>query len=104
MKQRFFPLRLAHRMACLAAMCLAFAPFAEAKKSAKPKPQGFVLARHLEMAVEIDAQSRALEAQRRAVGARYATSNSITPGSPYIAGAHRSYAAGNLHEARRIRN
>lgn len=101
MKQRAFLLRLTCQMTCLAVICLAFAPLAaEAKSSVKPKPQGFVLERHLEMAVEIDAQSRALEAQRRAVGARYATSNSITPGSPYLAGTHRSYAAGNLHEAR----
>lgn len=60
------------------------------------KPAGQQLARHLEGAVGLDAQSRALEAQYRAVSARYATSNSITPGSPFIGGTQRRAAAGNL--------
>ncbi len=50
------------------------------------------------MAVLIDAQSRALEAQFRAISARYATANSITPGSPYVAGSQRNSAAGNLRD------
>ncbi len=69
---------------------------AETKPKIKPKPLGFTLARHLDMAVAIDAQSTALEAQRRAVAARYATSNSITPGSPYFAGSRRDRASGNV--------
>ena len=97
MKQSFPQLCLARLLALFMALCLSFASCALAKPKAKPKLQGFVLARHLEMAIEIDAQSRALVAQRRAMGARYATSNSITPGSPYVAGAHRSYVGGNLH-------
>ena len=71
---------------------------AQAKSKSNSKPQAFVLARHLESAVDIDAQSKALEAQRRAVGARYATAHSITPGSPYISGLHRRNTAGNLEK------
>ncbi|QGM46346.1 TolC family protein [Methylocystis heyeri] len=72
---------------------------------AKPKPKpkaaaGFVIARHLTSAVDIDAQSAALEAQRRAIGARYHTADSISPGSPYISSARRSNAGGNLHGER----
>ncbi|HEY8123974.1 MAG TPA: TolC family protein [Methylocystis sp.] len=48
------------------------------------------------MAVLIDAQSRSLEAQFRAISARYATVDSLTPGSPYVAGYQRNAAAGNL--------
>lgn len=60
------------------------------------KPLGHVLARHLDMAVAIDAQSKALEAQFGAVSARYATTRSISPGSPYVGGAQRNAVAGNL--------
>jgi cobalt-zinc-cadmium efflux system outer membrane protein len=60
------------------------------------KPLGLVLARHLDMAVAIDAQSKTLEAQFGAVSARYATTRSITPGSPYVGGAQRNGVAGNL--------
>ena len=60
------------------------------------KPLGHVLARHLDMAVAIDAQSKALEAQFGAVSARYATTRSITPGSPYVGGTQRNAVAGNL--------
>ncbi len=55
-----------------------------------------VLAQHLDMAVAIDAQSKSLEAQYRAISARYATANSITPGSPYVGGSQRSALSGNL--------
>jgi outer membrane protein, heavy metal efflux system len=80
------------------ALCVCLAFCAQAKTKTFPKPQGFGLARHLESAVAIDAQSRALEAQRRAVGARYATSNSLTPGSPYISGLQRKNTSGNLEK------
>lgn len=60
------------------------------------KPLGHVLARHLDMAVAIDAQSKALEAQFGAVSSRYATTRSITPGSPYVGGTQRNAVAGNL--------
>jgi cobalt-zinc-cadmium efflux system outer membrane protein len=60
------------------------------------KPLGHVLVRHLDMAVAIDAQSKALEAQFGAVSARFATTRSITPGSPYVGGAQRNAVAGNL--------
>lgn len=60
------------------------------------KPQAHILSRHLDMAVAIDAQSKALDAQYRAVTARYATTNSITPGSPYLGGTQRNNARGNL--------
>jgi len=63
---------------------------------ARKIPLGHVLARHLDMAVAIDAHSRALEAQFRAVSARYATASSITPGSPYVGGTQRNSVAGNL--------
>lgn len=68
------------------------------KAGARPPSarSGGVLAKHLEMAVLIDAQSRSLEAQYRAISARYATVNSLTPGSPYVAGYQRNAAAGNL--------
>jgi outer membrane protein, heavy metal efflux system len=80
------------------ALCVCLAFCAEAKPKTTLKPQGFALARNLESAVAIDAQSRALEAQRRAVGARYATSNSLTPGSPYISGLQRKNTSGNLEK------
>ncbi|WP_244471390.1 TolC family protein [Methylocystis sp. SB2] len=68
------------------------------KAGARPPSQrsGGVLAKHLEMAVLIDAQSRSLEAQFRAITGRYATVNSISPGSPYFAGYQRNAVAGNL--------
>ena len=68
------------------------------KARARPPAAGKVggLAKHLELAVSIDAQSRSLEAQFRATSARYATANSITPGSPYFAGYQRNSVAGNL--------
>lgn len=65
------------------------------QKKAK-KPLGHALVRHLDMAVAIDAQSRALAAQSGAVSARYATTRSISPGSPYIGGTQRNAVAGNL--------
>lgn len=73
-----------------------------AKPMAKPiarrqaRPTGHQLARHLDEAVEIDAQSKSLDAQIRAIAARYATADSITPGSPYVGGSQRNAAAGNL--------
>jgi outer membrane protein, heavy metal efflux system len=74
---------------------------AEAKaKTNSSKAPGFVIARQLTSAVEIDPQSAALEAQSRAIGARYQTADSFTPGSPYIAGSRRSNAGGNLHGER----
>ncbi|MBY6242396.1 TolC family protein [Methylosinus sp. Sm6] len=69
------------------------------KRAAKPRavaPRSHLIAGHLEMAVAIDAQSASLEAQRRAVASRYATSNSITPGSPYFAGARQDRLSGNV--------
>jgi outer membrane protein TolC len=71
-------------------------PPKKARVQAPTKQSGGVLAKHLEMAVLIDAQSRSLEAQFRAISARYATANSLTPGSPYLAGYQRNAAAGNL--------
>ena len=63
--------------------------------SAKPQ-RGGALIKHLEMAVSIDAQSRSLEAQFRATSARYATANSITPGSPYLGGLQRNNISSNV--------
>ncbi|MGJ0533404.1 MAG: TolC family protein [Methylocystis sp.] len=68
----------------------------KARVRAPTRRSGGVLAKHLEMAVLVDAQSRSLEAQFRAISARYATANSITPGSPYVEGLQRNSAAGNL--------
>ncbi|QGM98360.1 TolC family protein [Methylocystis parvus] len=62
------------------------------------KPLGHVLARHLDMAVAIDAQSKTLEAQLGAVSSRYATTRSITPGSPYLGGTQRNAVGGNLRD------
>jgi outer membrane protein TolC len=60
------------------------------------KSYGYLLARHLDQAIGIDAQSATLEAQRRAVGARYATAHSITPGSPYFSGLRHDRVSGNV--------
>lgn len=69
----------------------------KSESGGRPKiPMGHQIVRHLDAAVAVDAQSKALEAQARAVGARYATANSITPGSPYIGGTQRRALAGNL--------
>ncbi len=57
---------------------------------------GHQLVRHLDMAVALDAQSRALIAQGGAVSSRYATANSLTPGSPYFSGAQLNNVSGNL--------
>jgi cobalt-zinc-cadmium efflux system outer membrane protein len=57
---------------------------------------GHVLMRHLDMAVAIDAQSQGLAAQFGAVTSRFATTRSITPGSPYFGGTQRNAVAGNL--------
>jgi outer membrane protein TolC len=62
------------------------------------KPLGQLLARHLDLAVGIDAQTRALEAQFGATSARFATTRSITPGSPYVGGSQRNAVAGNLRQ------
>ena len=43
---------------------------------------GHQLVRHLDMAISLDAQTRALLSQGVAVSSRYATANSPTPGSP----------------------
>jgi outer membrane protein TolC len=59
-------------------------------------PLGHVLMRHLDMAVAIDAQSQGLAAQFGAVTSRFATTRSITPGSPYFGGTQRNAVAGNL--------
>jgi outer membrane protein, heavy metal efflux system len=65
------------------------------EKKRKP-PLGHVLMRHLDMAVAIDAQSQGLGAQFRAVTSRFATTRSITPGSPYVGGTQRNAVGGNL--------
>ena len=57
---------------------------------------GHQLVRHLDMAVALDAQSRALLSQGGAVSSRYATANSLTPGSPYFSGAQLNNVSGNL--------
>jgi cobalt-zinc-cadmium efflux system outer membrane protein len=69
---------------------------AQTKPKPKPKTSGYTLGLHLDMAVAIDAQSASLEAQRRAVAARYAQANSFTPGSPYIAGSRQTRTSGNV--------
>lgn len=65
------------------------------EKRGKP-PLGHVFVRHLDMAVAIDAQSLGLAAQGGAVASRYATTRSISPGSPYVGATQRNAAAGNL--------
>lgn len=93
------------RRTVLVAALLAFGPATAAPKTTgavtvnkAKKPQSQTLSRHLDMAVGLDAQSRALEAQYRAITARYATTNSITPGSPYVMGTQRKAARGNLRD------
>jgi cobalt-zinc-cadmium efflux system outer membrane protein len=85
-------------VATLACAFLMVSASADAKPKGKSRIKTVVvaLARHLDMAVEIDAQSRALEAKFRAVSARYARAHSITPGSPYVGGTQRNNVAGNL--------
>lgn len=94
-----FRMRRGLNALALAFSLLVFASAAGAatKPKPKPKPAGYVLARHLEMASVIDAQSTALDAQRRAVAARYAQANSFTPGSPYFAGSRQTRRSGNVH-------
>ncbi|MGD9659209.1 MAG: TolC family protein [Methylocystis sp.] len=65
------------------------------RPSAKRQHVG-ALPKHLEIAVSIDAQSLSLEAQFRATSARYATANSITPGSPYLSGLQRNNVSTNV--------
>ncbi|GLI95468.1 hypothetical protein LMG27198_44600 [Methylocystis echinoides] len=65
------------------------------EKRRKP-PLGHVLVRHLDMAIAIDAQSQGLAAQFGAVTSRFATTRSISPGSPYVGGSQRNAVAGNL--------
>jgi len=101
-------LRAAALALCFVALAIpaAAAPKVKGEVSAKAggefaekrgkKPLGHQLARHLDMAVAIDAQSKTLEAQFGAVSARYATTRSITPGSPYVGGTQRNAVAGNL--------
>lgn len=67
-----------------------------AQKRGTKTPLGHVLMRHLDMAVAIDAQSRGLVAQGGAVASRYATTRSISPGSPFVGGTQRNAVAGNL--------
>lgn len=57
---------------------------------------GHQLVRHLDMAISLDAQTRALLSQGGAVSSRYATANSPTPGSPYFGGSQRNNVSGNL--------
>ena len=97
MNQSLAQRRIVRPLAVFMAFCLSVPFDAQAFAKASPKPRGFTLARRLESAVEIDAPNKALEAQLRAVGARYAIAGSITPGSPYIAGLSRKNTAGNLH-------
>jgi cobalt-zinc-cadmium efflux system outer membrane protein len=96
-KLRRMGLRFVAMLACALTAPVATA---EAGPKSKPKPRHKVvvstLARHLEMAVEIDAQSNALQAQFGAVSARHARAQSITPGSPFFGGSQRSNVAGNL--------
>ena len=75
-------------------------PSSPKKARRRPPPakqqRAMALPKHLEIAVSIDAQSRSLEAQFRATSARYATANSITPGSPYVAGLQRNNVSTNV--------
>ncbi|MGJ0509840.1 MAG: TolC family protein [Methylocystis sp.] len=69
-----------------------------AERRGKKTPLGHVLMRHLDMAVAIDAQSRGLAAQGGAISSRYATTRSVTPGSPFVGGTQRNAVAGNLRD------
>lgn len=64
----------------------------------RQRPPAHALARDLPRAIALDAQEKGLVAQRRASAARYDTVNSLTPGSPYIAGAHRGPLSGRYRE------
>lgn len=82
-------------------LCLALAIAApaaaapRAKARSAPKPAAYALARHLSSALSIDALGKTLFAQRRAASARHATVDSITPGSPYVAGSVRGIGRGS---------
>lgn len=83
------------RFACAAAIALTLVGVAQAAPRAKKAPAAaFALSRHLAAALSVDAQGKTLIAQRRAVAARYATTDSLTPGSPYLAGAIRGPGQG----------
>lgn len=64
---------------CVSCLADAFAGGGDERKVEKrsEKPLGHQLARHLDMAVAIDAQSLAIKAQLDAVSARYATTRSV---------------------------
>lgn len=66
-----------------------------ARKKRAPRA-GAVFARHIDLAIQLDAQSKTLVSQRRAAAARHATANSLTPGSPYIAGSLRRPGRGSF--------
>lgn len=81
--------------ACLLT-CALLAQAAEAASRAKKKaPRAVnVLALHIDMAIDLDAQTKGLVSQRQAAAARYATVGSLTPGSPYVAGSARRNSRG----------
>jgi outer membrane protein, heavy metal efflux system len=67
---------------------------------AGPRPKrsvssGYVLQSHLDRAMAVDTQRAWLLGQRAASSARHATADSITPGSPYVAGSARGSRSGN---------
>ncbi|ATQ70441.1 MULTISPECIES: TolC family protein [Methylosinus] len=93
------PVRVVSRALVLLAALLVASPALAAKqrKPAAPR-QTYVLARHLDIAVDIDAPSMTLDARHRAISARFATADSITPGSPYLGGLQRRNVRGNLRD------
>ena len=70
------------------------APPTRARRN-RAQTRAFALPRDLTGALSVDAQGKTLVAQRRAAGARYATVESLTPGSPYIAGQARGLGQGS---------
>ncbi len=83
------------KRALVLVLALAVAAPTAAAPRAKTKATGFALARHLSSALSIDAAGKTLFAQRRAAAARYATVDSVTPGSPYVAGSARGVGRGS---------
>ena len=88
-----FVLSVTCALAC-AVMALSADAAPRAKKKSPRAPN--VLARHIDLALGLDAQTKGLVSQRQAAASRYATVGSLTPGSPYIAGSARRGAGGGF--------
>lgn len=81
--------------ACLLASVALSSSADAAPRARKPARAPAAFAQHIDLAVQLDAQTRGLVSQRQAAAARHATVDSLTPGSPYIAGSARRSGRGS---------